>query len=72
MTAQQFKRWQKRMKWSVSRAARELRVHERQIYCYRSGHSTMPSMAVRLCQVLEALQTETTLPRAKARVFESY
>lgn len=54
-TATQFKRWQRRMNWSVTHTARELRVRERQIYLYRSGVSAVPPVTTRLCKILEAI-----------------
>lgn len=53
MTPTQFKRWQKRMGWSVSRTATELCMQVRQVYCYRSGEVDIPATIERLCVLLE-------------------
>ena len=53
MTSDQFKRWQKHMGWSNSRAARELCVGERQVCHYRAGDTPVSPMVERLCNLLE-------------------
>ena len=53
MTPTQFRRWQKRMGWSVAQTAQELRLHERQIYSYRSGACAIPPLTELACQLLE-------------------
>lgn len=52
-THEQFKRWQKRMGFSVTQAAHELCLRERQIYLLRSGRSALTPSLTKLCRVLE-------------------
>ena len=67
MTNDQFKRWQKRMGWSNSETAEELRLNIRQVYHYRSGTSVVPAMAARLCELLELLDDINAQASRKTR-----
>jgi predicted transcriptional regulator len=68
MNANQFKRWQKAMGWSVTQTARNLHVHERQIYCYRSGQTPVPPAMACLCDMFDRMrQISVLLPLQATR-----